>query len=160
MNEPAHQPQAGTADTAGRVSLVVRRVIRATPARLFDSWTEPARLMQWWGPEGVSCPEAEVDLRVGGRYRIANLFADGSLVWISGEFEIITPPRLLVYTWRLGSSAHAGERVTVRFEARDAATEVIVLHERIADATKRDGHALGWNGCLTHLQRHLEGAAA
>jgi uncharacterized protein YndB with AHSA1/START domain len=53
------------------------------------------------GPEGVSCIAAEVDLRVGGRYRIANKFPDGRVVWIVGELQIIEPPHRLTYTWQL-----------------------------------------------------------
>lgn len=56
-------------------ALVVRRMIRATLDRLFAFWTEPEHLVRWWGPDGVSCPTAEVDLRPGGRYRIANRFS-------------------------------------------------------------------------------------
>lgn len=44
------------------------------------------------------------------------------------------------------------ERVTVRFEPRDSATEVIVLHERIADDATRNRHAHGWAGCLDGLE--------
>jgi hypothetical protein len=53
---------------AGTLALVVRRVIRATPERLFEAWTEPTQILGWWGPEGATCEGAEVDLRVGGRY--------------------------------------------------------------------------------------------
>jgi len=142
-------------------TLVVRRIIRATPERLFAAWTEPQQLVHWWGPEGVSCPVAEVDLRPGGRYRIANRFADGTLVWIAGVFEVVEPPRRLIYTWQLESAAAASvptlpERVSVCFEARDSATEVIVTHERIASAAARTSHELGWSGCLDGLARYAE----
>jgi len=56
------------------LTLVVRRTIGASPERVFDAWTKPERLRLWWGPRGVTCTAAEVDLRVGGRYRIANQF--------------------------------------------------------------------------------------
>jgi uncharacterized protein YndB with AHSA1/START domain len=62
------------------LSLIVRRTIAATPARLFDAWTTPELLTQWWGPANVTCPAAEVDLRVGGQYRIANQMPDGSVL--------------------------------------------------------------------------------
>jgi uncharacterized protein YndB with AHSA1/START domain len=80
------------------LTLVVRRTIGASPERVFDAWTKPERLRLWWGPRDVTCTAAEVDLRVGGRYRIANQFPDGRVVWISGQFECIEPPRLLVYS--------------------------------------------------------------
>jgi uncharacterized protein YndB with AHSA1/START domain len=136
------------------VTLVVRRLISATADTLFDAWTKPADLMSWWGPGGVACPEAQVDLRVGGRCRIANRFPDG-VVWILWEFEVIEPPHKLVYTWRLEQSSGASERVTVRFEPRDNATEVIVIHERIRDVATRDRHEHGWHGCLDGLAEYV-----
>lgn len=131
--------------------LIVRRTIRATPAVLFAAWTQPSQLVKWWGPAGVECVEAQVDLQVGGAYRIANRFPDGRVVWISGEFESIEPPHTLVYTWQVEPSVGTPERVTVRFDARGDATDVVILHERIADPDARRGHELGWEGCLDGL---------
>lgn len=142
----------------GTVNLVVRRTIHATAARLFEVWTQPTHLVNWWGPDSVRCPDAEIDLRVGGRYRIANQFPDGKLLWIAGEFEIVEPPHRLIYTWRLEPASQASERVTVRFEPRGGATEVVIVHERILDAATRDRHALGWQGCLDGLAAYLRGA--
>jgi uncharacterized protein YndB with AHSA1/START domain len=138
--------------------LIVRRSIRASPERIFDAWTQPRRLKQWWGPKSVECIAAEVDLRVGGRYRIANQFPDGKVLWISGEFEVIERPRKLVYTWRVGPDEAPAERVTITFEARGEETEVIVMHERIATDAMRDMHQQGWVGCLDGLVDYLEGA--
>jgi uncharacterized protein YndB with AHSA1/START domain len=138
--------------------LLVRRLIRASPERIFDAWTQPKHLKQWWGPKSVECVDAEVDLRAGGRYRIANQFPDGKILWISGEFETVERPRRLVYTWRVGAAAVPAERVTVTFEARGEATEVIVAHERIPTETMRDMHEQGWTECLDGLADYLQGA--
>jgi uncharacterized protein YndB with AHSA1/START domain len=138
--------------------LVVRRSIRASTKRIFDAWTEPKHLKLWWGPKSVECIDAEVDLRVGGRYRIANQFPDGKVLWISGEFETIERPHRLVYTWRVGPETAAAERVTVTFEACGEETEVIVMHERIPTQAMRDMHEQGWMGCLDGLVDYLEGA--
>jgi uncharacterized protein YndB with AHSA1/START domain len=147
------------------LALVVRRTIHATPERLFAAWTEPEQLCRWWGPGHVTCPTAEIDLRVGGRYRLANRFPDGSIWWIGGMFEAVAPPRLLIYSWELSAGeiapggapppAQARERVTVRFESRGAATDVVVTHERIADAAARVSHGQGWDGCLDGLAEFL-----
>jgi uncharacterized protein YndB with AHSA1/START domain len=139
----------------GSLTLIVRRVIAATPERLFEAWTSPLELRHWWGPEAVTCTAAEVDLQVGGRYRIANQLPDGTTLWISGEFERIDKPRQLVYTWRVEPGSQPPERVTVTFEARSAGTEIVVAHERIADAATRDRHEQGWRGCLDGLAGHL-----
>jgi glutathione S-transferase len=138
-----------------QISLVVRRTINASVARVFEAWTEPEQLRRWWGPRPVTCSAAEIDLRVGGRYRIGNQLPDGSVVWISGTFEIVDPPRRLVYSWQVerpGSPSPERSRVTVRFEPRDGSTDVIVVHERIDTEETRIDHEKGWNGCLENLE--------
>jgi uncharacterized protein YndB with AHSA1/START domain len=135
------------------IALVARRTIRASASRLFDAWTEPEQLRAWWGPRPVTCSAAEVDLRVGGRYRITNELPDGNVVIIEGEFELIEPPHRLVYTWRSGEDPQS--RVTVRFEPRKEATEVIVIHEQIASEAIKKSHVQGWSGCLDSLERHF-----
>jgi uncharacterized protein YndB with AHSA1/START domain len=139
------------------VTLVVRKTIRAKAERLFAAWTIPAQLKLWWGPQGVKCIEAEVDLRRGGRYRIANQFPGGKIVWITGEFEVIEAPRKLVYTWRIEPETESSERVTVEFEPSGDSTEVIVTHERIASEELRKMHERGWFGCLEGLAKFVEG---
>jgi uncharacterized protein YndB with AHSA1/START domain len=131
--------------------LVVRRTIDAGAARLFDAWTKPEHLLRWWGPAGVRCADAEVDLRVGGRYRIVNALPDGTRMTIEGEFRVVEAPHRLVYTWHLGGSESS--LVTVRFEPRDPGTEVIVTHEQIPAESVRVSHEKGWNGCLDGLVR-------
>ena len=83
MNEPPND----SLPSKSPATLVVRRRINATAEKLFAAWTRPELLVRWWGPQGVACPAAEIDLRVGGSYRIANQFPDGTLVWIAGVFE-------------------------------------------------------------------------
>ncbi len=65
-------------------ALVVRQHVRANPDRVFDTWTDPEHLVNWWGPAGVECIHAEVNLQVGGMFRLANLAPDGSTTWIAG----------------------------------------------------------------------------
>jgi len=120
------------------VTLIARRTVRAPVERVFEIWTRADELMRWWGPRGVECVGAEVELRVGGSYRLGNRFPDGRVVWIVGAFEAVEPPNKLIYSWRLEPGPERFERVTVRFEPRDAATEVIVIHERIASRAARD----------------------
>ena len=142
------------------LSLVAKRTIRATPDQLFAAWTQPSQLKAWWGPAGVQCTDAQVDLRVGGTYRMANRFPDGRIVWISGEFEVIEPPHRLVYTWRLDSMESGSERVTVQFKPLGVFTEVVVVHERITDDDARRGHEQGWAACLEGLEEYMRNVAS
>jgi uncharacterized protein YndB with AHSA1/START domain len=58
---------------------------------------------------------------------------------------------ILVYSWRVEPETMS-ERVTVRFERRRDGTEVIVVHERIAERAARDQHEHGWQDCLDGLE--------
>lgn len=138
-------------------SLTVRRLIPATPEQVFRAWTKPSELKQWWGPKGIHCLSAEIDLRVGGRYRIANAMPDGSVLWIAGEFEEIERPHRLVFTWKVEPQQTIVERVSVQFEASDEGTIVLLQHDRIATAELREQHKQGWFGCLDGLAEHLTG---
>jgi uncharacterized protein YndB with AHSA1/START domain len=149
---------SGDADRSGTSppdAVVVRQLIPATAERLFQAWTHGEELRQWWGPGALICTGAEVDPRVGGQYRIDHQRPDGTTVTISGEFEHIERPRRLVYTWRIGPPSATSERVTVTFEPVAQATEVIVVHERIADAATRERHARGWHDCLGKLAGYV-----
>ena len=130
-------------------TLIVRRMIAAPPERLFAAWTVPEHLRAWWGPAGVRCIGAEIDLRIGGAYRIGNELPDGTILWIAGTFERIEPPSTLVYSWQIGTEPVS--RVTVEFVGVSGGTEVIVTHDRVHSRAARDGHERGWVGCLDGL---------
>lgn len=134
----------------------MRRLIAAPPERVFSAWTNPAELKKWWGPAGVRCVSAEVELQVGGRYKIENALPNGETLWIAGEFEQIEKPHLLVYTWFLESENPAIERVSIRFDRHESGTEIVLTHEQIATPALQEQHQLGWNGCFDGLADHLD----
>ena len=139
------------------LELKIRRTIRASRERVFEAWTTPALLVKWWGPQGISCPGAEVDLREGGTYRIGNLTPDGKEIWIQGVFEKIDPPQELIYTWSMDPEHPDRERVSVQFVDLGDATEIQIHHERLADEKSVKEHGEGWAGCLDGLERLLAG---
>ncbi len=139
------------------LTAMVRRTIRASPERVFAAWTTPAQLQQWWGPGPVVCPEAHVDAREGGAYRIANRLPDGRITWIHGTFTVVRPPHELVFTWGM-DDAPADERVSVRLIPRDGGTDVVVFHERIPNAQAQASHEAGWAGCMDGLDAFMGGS--
>ncbi len=80
--------------------LALTWILRAPIGQVFRALTEPATLAQWWGPNGFTTPEIELDLRVGGAYRFGMQPPDGDLFHLAGEFLEIDPPRRLSYTFR------------------------------------------------------------
>jgi uncharacterized protein YndB with AHSA1/START domain len=141
--------------TVQRTDMKLSRVIRASREKVFSAWTKPELLVQWWGPGPVTCPEAEVDLREGGEYRIANLHPDGSTTWISGRFEHVHPPEELVYTWNVSIIPGEATLVRVRFLPHAEGTELVLTHERFAVEAVRDMHVEGWTGCIDKLEAML-----
>ena len=145
--------------TPGTEQLSVSRTVRASPERVFDAWTDPAQIVVWWGAGGVTCPEAEIDLRVGGSYRLANRAPTGETAWITGTFSRIDPPHGLDYTWAMEpiSDETHFSLVEVRFVPVPEGTEVTVSQTRIVDAPARDIHLQGWIGCLDGLAELMAG---
>lgn len=143
--------------SAGPAVLCVRQHVRASRERVFDAWTDQASIVHWWGPPGVTCTHAEVDLRVGGSFRLANKMPDGSTVWITGVYEEVDRPRGLVHSWTVDSkSTRPPERVTIDFTERDGGTDITITHSGIATAEMREGHEAGWLGCAEGIAELLE----
>jgi uncharacterized protein YndB with AHSA1/START domain len=133
-------------------ALEVRRVLAATPQRVFDAWTRPEELKRWAGPGAFSTPVAEVDLRVGGRYRIHMRGPDGAEHRVTGSYVEVDPPRRLVYTWSWETDTEVRDTlVTVEFHERGGSTEVVLRHEGFPSSERRDRHESGWTQCLEQL---------
>jgi len=98
---------------------------------------------------------ADVDLRVGGRYRIVMREASAEQHRVGGIYREIVPNAKLVFTWAWGSTPERERLVTLRFEAAEGGTRLTLTHEQFADEPTRDRHNQGWNGCLDSLARHL-----
>jgi uncharacterized protein YndB with AHSA1/START domain len=114
-------------------------------------------MKEWYCPEGGTVDEAEVDLAVGGRYRVAMRTPSGLHV-AHGVYREIEPPHRLVFTWQweAGEGPKEGETlVTVEIHDRDGSTELVLTHERFADAEARDGHEQGWASALNRLEGHV-----
>lgn len=137
----------------------ISRIIAAPPEKVFEAWTNPQLLTKWWGPAPMVCPQAEVDLREGGDYRLANQSPDGSIVWITGQFRTIQRPDLLVYTWVLDNLPVEETLVRVSFQRVENATEVVIRHERYSTDAVGELHVQGWNRCLDKLAVLMSGTA-
>lgn len=145
--------------------LRLSRRFEAPRERVFEAWTSPDVLRDWWhaGPDWTT-PEAEVDLRPGGSYRLAMHDPEsGQTHTLVGEYREVRPPERLVYTWTWESNpaemgGSAGSLVTVEFQDDGGATNVEITHTGFASEEIRDLHAHGWEACLANLGPVLSGA--
>jgi len=139
-------------------TLQVRRTFQAPRAKVFQAWTEAQALKRWSAPGDFITPLADVDLRVGGRYRIHMQAPDGTLHKVTGTYRVVDPPKKLVYTWFWETKAEDGETlVTVEFHERGRGTEVVLTHELFPNDEARKSHEMGWTACFEKLATLLEG---
>ncbi len=141
-------------------SLTIRKTIQAAQQRVFDAWTRPEHLTNWWRANPKWATEiAEIDLRVGGSYRLGmrDPEQDGPFVCF-GEFVEVTPPEKLVYTWSWEPPAMDSYEtlVTVEFIAKGEATELVLTHERFPNAEAAARHNQGWEACIHNLIQLVE----
>jgi len=141
-------------------SLTIRRTFPVRRERVFRAWTDPAELRAWSCPVGFTVSSAEVDLRVGGSYRVAMHPPDAGEPSVAyGVYREISPPERLVYTWQWEGGELDETLVTVEFHDLGGETEVVLVHELFPATDVRDLHSEGWAGCLENLARYLAAAS-
>ncbi|MFQ5604208.1 MAG: SRPBCC domain-containing protein [bacterium] len=144
-------------DLTSETTLCLKRTFAAPRENVFKAWTDPAFLKKWWRvQENWSTPVAEVDLRVGGKYRLGMHSPEtGNQYVVQGEYRTVQPPEKLVYTWSWEGENPYETLVTVLFHDKGKYTEVELIHEQFPDREQRDKHNEGWIGCLEQLGRAL-----
>jgi uncharacterized protein YndB with AHSA1/START domain len=107
--------------------LVVTRMFNGPPRIVFEAWTTPELMKQWWAPKssGVPMLSCEMDVRAGGGYRLAFGHDAASSFAFFGKYLEVTPPSRLVWT---NDESEDAAVTTVTFEEKDGQT-LLVLHE-------------------------------
>jgi len=133
-------------------SLVIRRRIAAPAQKIFAAWTQPEKIMGWWGTKGAVTLRAETDLRPGGRFAVGFRTPDGEEHNVSGVYREIVADRKLVFTWAWRSTPERESLVTILLEPDGTGTWLTLRHEQFFDQTARDDHETGWNHSLDRLE--------
>ena len=148
--------QAAAADTRAteRPSLTLTRRLGARPEKVYAAWTQPEQLVQWFGPSTVKSGSlsADIDLRVGGRYRISFTNDKGEYFEVGGVYREVVPNERLVFSWVWHSTPERESLVTVQLKPDGAGTLLVFNHAQFFDETARDNHARGWAELLTKLE--------
>jgi uncharacterized protein YndB with AHSA1/START domain len=137
----------------------VERTFEAPAEAVFDAWTNPEVLRRWWKANPAwEDAHAEIDLRVGGGYRLAMHDPEaGEDHVVFGTYREVSRPDRLVYSWTWeGTGPYAGHEseVAVTFqEDAPGRTTVVIEHAGLLDDTSRANHAQGWNGVLDSFAR-------
>ena|SRR5687767_5276714 len=143
------------------LEIVITREFNAPRRRVFEAWTKPQHVRQWYGCGEAQLISCEIDLRVGGDYRYVLIGPDGNEHVMSGRYLEIVAPDRLVYTERYVSEQFESEEafVTITFAERDGRTKLTstVLHKSAAnrDMHLNSGVEKGASLTLDRLEQHL-----
>jgi uncharacterized protein YndB with AHSA1/START domain len=144
--------------TADKTTLEIVRFINVPPALVYEAWTDPAQLRQWFGPENVRTRKITADVRVGGKYRWDLTSPDGEEMSAFGDYRELVPGKKIVFTWQWDDDEAWENRtsvVTIDLFQRDGGTELRLRHEQLPSEESRDRHNEGWNSLLARLEQFL-----
>src|SRR5689334_6529815 len=137
-SEPTPMKHRTTVERKSERELVVTRTFDAPARIVFEAWTRPELFRQWWVPRsmGMSLLSCEMDVRVGGKYRLE--FAPDA-AFFGTYLEVIPNARLV---WTNEEGGEGGPVTTVTFEEKGAKT-LLVLHELHASKEALDAAGTG-----------------
>lgn len=135
--------------------IVITHVFRASRATVFDAWTKPEHVAQWWDPARLPLASCEIDLRPGGRFR----FVHGGPTphTFAGTYRAIEPPTRLVFATMAPSGVEAvGTIVLSEREGRTTLTlSITCASPADRDAMLRIGVDTGTRRTLENLDGYL-----
>ncbi|MDB5432677.1 MAG: ATPase [Caulobacter sp.] len=120
--------------------IVLSRVIDAPREMVFDAWTDPAQLTQWFGPAGFTTETLEIDIRVGGRWRFIYTGPDGTRWENRIVFRRIERPSFLEFDHGSDIDNDPGRfRSTLTFDSQSDGKTVITARQLHPTKEQRDG---------------------
>jgi uncharacterized protein YndB with AHSA1/START domain len=151
---------------SGDAVIVLSRVFDAPRELLFEVFTNPEHLSQFWGPKWTTCPASEVDLRVGGGFRVDMQGPDGSVYPCTGTYREIAPPERIVYAATTTDDNPCGgglpphSIVTIQFEAQYDNKTRLTVHAQLRSRADRDaaiagGFNEGWSDSFDRIAELL-----
>jgi uncharacterized protein YndB with AHSA1/START domain len=146
--------------------LTISRHIAAPPSAVWDAWSDPAKLAQWWIPAPIECRVDKLDLRPGGGFVTRMREGDGDFgPHVDGCFLEAVPNERLIFTTVLTEGWQPVDpwlalTAILTFEAKDGGTlySARVLHKTPEDSAKHEemGFYEGWGTAIGQLAAMLE----
>ena len=141
--------------TVQALRLHLERAVAAPRDVVFRMHTEPDLMARWWGPQGFTAPSVELDVRVGGAYRIEMQPSEGDAFFLAGEFIEVEAPKRLSYTFRYELPDRDDRETVVVFalDDHDKSTSVSVDQGDFLTEARLALHRQGWTQSLERLAR-------
>ena len=147
---------AAAAGPVNRPSLTIKRRLNAPPEKVYAAWTNPQKMTRWFGPANarIGSVEADIDARIGGRFRIS-FSTDDEYFEAGGVYREVVPNQKLVFSWAWHSTPERESQVTISLKPDGDGTLLTLHHEQFFDSAARDGHERGWTGMLDNLEKYI-----
>ena len=144
---------------------VVTRVFGYPPDLVFEMWTDPAHVPNWYGMRAYVMSDCQIELRVGGRWRWAQRTLDGDEIAFSGVYREIDPPHKLVFTEQFEALPNSEYLVTMTFAPHGGSGTLLTTHMRYQSREHRDGHLqsgmeVGTNAIYAQMDEAMAAASA
>lgn len=145
--------------------LKITRLIDAPRERIFEAWTDPTQLVQWWAPKPIITTDFEIDPRTGGIFRSVMRAPDGTEYPTMGIFlEVVKPERIVTTDAYLPGWIPAEKpfmTAVITFEEEDGKTRYTASarHWNAEDKKVHEdmGFEEGWGTCLDQLEALVTG---
>lgn len=136
----------------------VSRTLPAPPAAVFDAWINPAKLRRWWAGAERIVRIHDLDVRVGGVWRISFDTPEGNHFEMQGVYREVTPTERLSFSWTAARNGEAGTQslVVIEFAPAESGTHLTIAHHLPADASDAASVRPGWESSLNRLGRLIE----
>lgn len=150
----------GTLSLPSDREILMQRVFKAPAELLFDVWTKPEHVRQWYGVRSTTVTVCEIDLRVGGAWRWVVVTPAGMEVAFSGVFTVIDRPRRIERTEIYEAMPGPGCRVIIEFDEHDGQTTLslrMVFEDQAGrDIVLKSGMELGVRECYLNIDKLVE----
>ena len=151
-SEPVPMKNRTTVERTSEREMVVTRTFNGPARIVFEAWTKPELFKRWWAPKsmGMSLRSCEMDVRVGGKYRLE--FEHEAMAFF-GTYLEVTPPSRLV--WTNEESGEGGPVTTVTFEEKNGKT-LLVMHELYPSKAALDAAGTGAADAMVETFEQLD----
>lgn len=138
--------------------LRIERTYAASTFEVFDAWTSPEVMRRWFHcASDWHTPEAEVDLRLGGKVRVLMRRPDGMAAEAHGIYTLIDRPHRLEMTWTFAEDPANEQTIELSFSESEGSTTVVMINRGIPTEKRRADQDRGWRGCFDELERAMNG---
>ena len=146
-------------------SVTLVRRIKARPSIVFEALTTPEGITSWWGPDAGPVLLADLDVRVGGRFKVRFRMLDGREHESIGEYLEVAPHKRLVMSWQWtlgGGPDEAGNVSRLEFHLKpiDIGTELTLTHAQLTTEASSANHERGWTGAIDKLVQRFARVSA